>query len=622
MIGYTKDEFENDLHFQCSYVHPDDIDQASRIMQISKETGEDTVAEGRIITRDGKIKILMMTYSYVSAEESWDGIESFYSVGIDITKDREEQERQKKLLEEAYQAARVASSAKTNFLSSMSHNIRTPMNAIMGMSAIAQANLDSPEKMKDCLKKIDTSSRHLLSLINEVLDMSKIESGKIDLTLEPVNLPELLQSISDICKPLVTEKEQKFQISIGQIRHENIVADGDRLQQILMNLLSNAVKYTGRKGTITLRVNELHSPVPGKSQYEFICADNGIGIPDAFMPSIFEPFSRAEDPRISKLQGTGLGMTITENIVRMMNGTITVESELGSGSKFTVSVPLEHGREEDLYGSDLKGLRVLIVDSSPFVCENAKALLNEAGMLGCWVTSGKDAVSHIVKSHNKKRDYFAVILNQKMPDLDSGEIVRNIRDRLGDSAPVFLAAADDFSGAEEKSTDLWAESLILKPLFKSKMLHALHPFATKNKTDIAGAVEEEGQVDISGKRVLLAEDNDINREIAVELLQMQDVHVDAVENGMRALEVFSASEPGEYHAILMDIQMPVLNGYQATSKIRSLDRQDAQTIPIIALSADAFTADVAKARSLGMNDHIAKPIELNRMLEVLQKWIG
>lgn len=492
MIGYTEEQFHNELHDQCTYVHPDDIERAAKVMQSAKETGEDTIAEGRIITRDGAIKILTMTYSYVSSEESWDGIESFYSVGIDITKDRDEQQRQREVLEDAYHAAKVANAAKTNFLSAMSHNIRTPMNAIMGMITIARANRDSPEKVFDCLDKIDTSSRHLLGLINEVLDVSKIESGKIDLLLEPVCLPVLLQGIEDMCQPLAGENRQQLRIVAEKLCHEHVIADGDRLQQILMNLLSNAIKYTPEHGTITLRISELYSAAPGKRQYEFVCSDNGIGIPAESIASVFEPFWRAEDPRISKNQGTGLGMTITENLVRMMNGTIEVESTLGAGTTFTVSVPLE-------------------------VCRDAR--------------------------------------------LPSGETT---------GPPV----------REAQQAAAYA-----------------------------------------ARRVLLAEDNELNREIAVELLHMQQIGVDAVEDGKQALEAFQAAGPGKYGAILMDIQMPVMNGYDATAAIRALDRPDAKTIPIIALTADAFTVDVAKARNIGMNDHIAKPIEVSRLQEVLQAWL-
>lgn len=622
LIGYTKEQFEQELHSRCDYVHPDDIARALHIMQNSRETGEDTVVEGRIITHDGTIKILTMTYSYVSGENSWDGIESFYSVGIDITKEREEQERQSQALRDACQAARVASSAKTNFLSSMSHNIRTPMNAIMGMTAIAQANLNSPEKVLDCLNKIDTSSRHLLSLINEVLDMSKIESGKIDLILDHVNLPNLVQTIRDICRPLVDEKNQQFQISIGQVQHENVIADGERLQQILMNLLSNAIKYTPVNGTITLRVNEQYSPNPRKSQYEFICIDNGIGISGEFRPYVFEPFTRAEDPRISKLQGTGLGMTITENIVHMMNGTIEVESELGVGSKFTVSVPLELWGEEESYSCDLQGLPVLVADGDPVVGENAAALLNELGMKGTWVLSAEEAIRRIAEAHDNKDDYFAVILDWNMPGADGLETVRTIREMMKEKVPAILISDNNYSESEEEFLRAGADAFLAKPYFKSKMLQVLHLFVPSGHSVRDIEKKKVMQSEIGGKRVLLAEDNDINREIAIELLRMQNLNVIAVENGRQAKEAFEASEPGEYDAVLMDIQMPVMDGYDATGAIRALNREDARTVPIIALTANAFTADAAKARSVGMNDHIAKPIEINRLLEVLQKWIG
>lgn len=621
IIEYTKEQFESELHSRCDYIHPDDQERTLRVMEDSRKNGKDTSIEARIITRSGRTKILTVTFSFVNGEDSWDGIPSFYSVGIDMTSEREEQQRQRVALEEAYQAAHVASMAKTNFLSSMSHDIRTPMNAIMGMAAIAQSNIDSPEKIRDCLNKIGTSSRHLLSLINEVLDMSKIESGKIDLNPEKVNLPDMIQNITDICRPLVIEKKLEFQISIGQVRHENVVADGDRLQQILMNLLSNAIKYTLEQGRIILRINELYSPSPGKSQYEFICIDSGIGISEEFIPRIFEPFTRAEDPRISKLQGTGLGMTITENIVRMMNGSIDVQSEPGKGSRFTVSVPLELCLEKEEYGDELAGLPVLVVDDDRITCESAAALLDELGMRGHWVMSGREAVHLIVKAHEEKDDYFAVILDWKMPEMDGLETVRAIREKLDTDVPIIIVSAYDYSEIEDEFLQAGADAFITKPLFKSKMLQVLHVFLSSDSGDERNVQEENIHTRMDCKKILLAEDNDMNREIAVELLQMQNILVDAVENGQRAVEAFEASAIGEYNAVLMDIQMPVMNGYDATTAIRSLNRYDAGTVPIIALTADAFTADVAKARSKGMNDHIAKPIEIKRLLDVLNKWM-
>ena len=622
LIGYTKEQFENELHSQCSYIHPDDLSRASTIMYHSKETGKPTAAEGRIITRDGTQKVLTMTFSYMSAENSWDGIESFYSIGIDITKDRELQERQRNALEEAYQVARVANAAKTNFLSSMSHDIRTPMNAIMGMTTIAHANLESPEKIRDCLEKIKTSSRHLLSLINEVLDMSKIESGKVSLALAQMNLPDMIQEVMDMCRPLVNEKHQLFRISIGRVRHENVIADGDRLRQVLMNLLSNAIKYTQEGGTITLRINERSSLTPDKRQYEFICTDNGIGISKDYLPHIFDAFTRAEDSRVSKIQGTGLGMAITENIVRMMNGIIDVKSEEGAGSTVTVSVPLEVCHEEDAKISELSGRTVLVVDSDPVICGNARQLVDELGLSGDYALSGEEAIGRIMDAHEKGNDYFAIILDWNLPGPGGPGVMAAVQKSLGRHRPVMIVSSNDFSEIEAEYLKSDADAFIIKPLFKSKLLQVLELFAVSDNRLEQEIVEEEKTEVLSGRKVLLAEDNDINREIVEELLRMHHMLVDSVENGQLARDAFEASAPGEYGAILMDIQMPVMNGYDASAAIRRMDREDARTIPIIALTANAFTSDVSKAHSAGMNDHLAKPIEIERLLEVLQKWMG
>ena len=621
VIGYTKEQFESELHSQCTYIHPDDSDRIRAVLKEIQATGESTVLESRIITNSGQIRILTMTFCFARGEESWDGIPSFYSVGIDVTSERMEQERQRKALEDAYQTAQVASSAKTNFLSSMSHDIRTPMNAIMGMTAIAQANLLSPEKVSDRLAKINVSSRHLLNLINEVLDMSKIESGKIDLIPEEIHLPDLIQNVTDMCKPLIAEKHQEFQISVGQVSHERIIADGDRLQQVFMNLLSNSIKYTPEGGKITLRINETPSLIEKKGQYEFIFTDNGVGMDESYIPHIFEPFSRAEDSRISKIQGTGLGMAITENIIRMMNGSIDVKSRPGTGSCFTVSVQFELVGEEEPCDKELEGLPVLVVDDDQIVCENATALLYELGMRGYWVLSGAEAVENIAAAHNCGDDYFAVILDWKMPEMDGLETVKAIRSRLGEYVPIIVISAYDYSDIEEEFLNAGADAFITKPLFKSKMLHVLQLFLSICRFDTSVPMAEEKYPRLAGKRILLAEDNELNREIAIELLHMQDIIVESAENGRQAVDLFQSSVPGYYSAILMDIQMPVMNGYEATKAIRRLDRADAVSIPILALTANAFTADVGMSRSCGMNDHIAKPIDIQRLVHVLQKWI-
>lgn len=621
LIGYTKEQFENELHSQCTYLHPEDLERLERVLKELMVTRNSVVTEARAITRSGQTRILTITLAYASGEESWDGIPSFYTIGIDVTKERQEQERQRRALEEAYELARVANDAKTNFLSSMSHDIRTPMNAIMGMSVIAQANLNAPEKVHDCLEKINVSSRHLLSLINEILDMSKIESGKIDLVEEVVELPELLQNVMDICHPLMAKKNQEFHISAAGIAHEKVVTDGGRLQQVFMNMLSNAIKYTPEGGRISLRLRELPSIIENKGQFEFVFADNGIGMPQEFLPHIFEPFTRAEDSRISKIQGTGLGMAITENIVRMMNGTIEVKSELGQGTQFIVSVPLELYREEQVQDAELVGLPVLVVDDDQMVCESATALLNELGMRGCWVLTGQEAVERVAAAHQGADDFFAVILDWKMPGMNGLETVRAIRGELGGDVPIIVISAYDYSDIEEEFRRAGADAFISKPLFKSKMLHVFQLFCHSRHLEPVCLPQKKVTPPLKGEKVLLVEDNDLNREIAVELLQMQGLQVDAVENGRCGVERFAASAPGEYGCILMDIQMPVMNGYDATRAIRGMKRRDARTIPILALTANAFSADLGKARSAGMNDHVAKPIDIDYLVEVLQRWM-
>ena len=621
VIGYTAEQFENELHSQCGYVHPDDLERITAQLKKVETTGRNVVTEARIITRSGKTKYLNMTLCYARAEDSWDGIPSVYSVGMDVTEQREEEARQRQALEDAYHAARVASEAKTNFLSSMSHDIRTPMNAIMGMAVIAQANLASPERVRDCLGKINVSSRHLLSLINEILDMSKIESGKIDLVAETVSLPELVQNALDMCQPLLREKRQEFHVSASRVEHEKIVTDGGRLQQVLMNLLSNAVKYTPEGGTVSLLIRELPTEVGKRGQYEFVVEDNGIGMSPSFLPHLFEPFSRAEDARISRIQGTGLGMAITENIVRMMNGTIAVESELEKGSRFTVSLPFELAGEEEMRETALEGLPVLVVDDDRTVCESATALLNELGMRGSWVDSGEEALRCVVCAHESGNGFFAVILDWKMPGMNGLDTLKAIRKELGPDIPVIVISAYDYSDIEEEFRKAGANAFISKPLFKSKMLHVLQFFCLSAKNEAIAPLPGKPGPTLEGRRLLLVEDNDMNREIAMELLGMYGMAVDAAENGLAALEKFRDSPAGTYDGILMDVQMPVMNGYEATRAIRALDREDAKAVPILALTANAFATDIGKAHAAGMNDHVSKPIDIAYLVGILQKWI-
>lgn len=620
LIGYTATEFEEELHSQCGFLHPDDFERTVEIMRNARDSRDKTVVEGRIVTRKGVVKILTMTFSYVSAEESWDGIPSFYSVSIDVTKDRENQARQRQALEDAYQTAKVANDAKTNFLSSMSHDIRTPMNAIMGMAVIAQANLTNSEKVQDCLSKISSSSRHLLGLINEVLDMSKIESGKIALASETVALPDVIEEALNICRPLIVQKHQRLQLSADHVRHEWVVTDRERLQQVLLNLLTNAVKYTPDYGAISLRLREQPSVMPGQEQYEFIVTDNGIGMSEEFVEHIFEPFTRAEDSRISKTQGTGLGMTITDNIVRMMNGTIEIKSKLGEGSQFIFAVTLPLSQDREAPAGELKGHTVLVVDDDQAVCQSATELLAELGMGGEWALSSQEAITRISDAQAKGKDFFALLLDWQMPEIDGLATIKEIREKIGLKMPIIIISAYDYSDVAAEFRLAGADAFITKPLFKSKLAHTLTQFCQTAPSEPVAEVAKM-QPAFVGKRILLVEDNDLNREIASEILQIQGFLVDEAENGQQAVEKFKAAPPGTYNGILMDIQMPVMNGYEATENIRALQRQDAKTIPILALTANAFASDLGKTLRAGMNEHIAKPIEVEHLLQVLQRWL-
>ena len=621
IIGYTEEQFKEELQSQCLYVHPEDMEQAEAAMHEAKETGRSSIMQGRIVTRSGKIRHLTITFSYMDGKDSEDGIPSYYSLGIDVTETVERQRLQQQALEDACRVAKHANQGKTEFLSRMSHDIRTPMNAIVGMTAIAGAHIEDTQKVRDCLKKINTSSKHLLNLINEVLDMSKIESGRLDVRANDFSLSNLVQNVFDVCRPMIIEKGHHLTMNISKVRHEGLYGDESRLQQVLVNILSNAVKYTPAGGRLHFSIEEKPTHAEGASVFYFTFEDDGIGMSEEFVGRIFEPFSRAEDSRISKIQGTGLGMAISQNIIHMMNGEITVDSTLGKGSRFTVSVALKFRDAEDGEPPVLTDLPVLVVDDERDVCEYASLLLKEVGMRAFWVLSGQEAVAEIVRAHEERDDYFAVILDWKMPDMDGLETVRVIRRRVGAKVPIIIISAYDYSNIEKEFIDAGADAFISKPLFKSKMLHVLQLFCDTCKDTCDGEAVPELHKELAGKRVLLVEDNELNREIAVELLEMQGLQVESAENGKSAVELFVRSAPGYYDVVLMDIQMPVMDGYEATAAIRALPRQDAVRIPILALTANAFVTDVGKAKNAGMNDHITKPINLEVLFATLYKWL-
>lgn len=520
-------------------------------------------------------------------------------------------------LAEAKKAADVANKAKSEFLSSMSHDIRTPMNAIIGMTEIAMKNMHDPARVEDCLKKVKLSGKHLLGLINDVLDMSKIESGKLVLNISPISLREAMDDIVNIIQPQVKAKEQKFDIFIHDILSEDVNCDPVRLNQVLLNLLSNAVKYTPDGGRIDVHLYQEPSELgDGYIRNHFIVEDNGIGMSKEFQKKIFDTFER-EDEKVNNIAGTGLGMSITKHIVEMMKGTIELESEQGVGSKFHVTIDLEKASVDE---SEMKlpAWNILIVDDNELLCTSAAANLEELGVRAEWTTDGREAVQMIHDRHDNHDDYQFVLVDWKMPGMDGLETIRQIHKNVGNSVPIFLISAYDWSDLDEELQMSDIEGFISKPLFKSTLYSHLIQY-TDDHHD-AAAQHENQEVDFKGKHVLLAEDIDLNWEIANEIFSAIGLVLEHAVNGLECVEKFRESPVGFYDAILMDVRMPVMNGYDATKVIRSLDRAD-KNLPIIAMTADAFADDARQCMDCGMNAHLPKPLDIQECIRVFQKYI-
>ncbi len=539
----------------------------------------------------------------------------------DVTALKEREQEIRLALRNASEAAEAANRAKSDFLARMSHDIRTPMNAIMGMTAVAAMHLDDPERLTDCLGKITISSRHLLALINDVLDMSKIESGKVTLSEEPFNMADMVDSIVTIIRAQVNAKQQELKVHISDIGHENVIGDTLRLRQIFVNILGNAVKFTPEGGVITFSIRELASRIHGMACYEFVCEDTGIGMDQDFMKTIFDPFTRSQNSVSQNIEGTGLGMSITRNIVRMMDGDIQVDSELGRGSRFTVQVHLQLQDQETEDLQDLADLHVLVADDDQDSCISTCDILGSIGMTAEWVLSGNEAVQKTVAAHESQNDFAAVILDWKMPGMDGVETAREIRRLVGDDVPIIILSAYDWSDIEFQAREAGIQAFIEKPLFRSRLVYALKSVLAQGEKEKKLEATELEQASFSGKRVLLVEDNEINREIAKELLGFIDVDVEQAENGQIAVDMVKKNPPCYYDLIFMDVQMPVMNGYEAARCIRGMGREDTGSIPIIAMTANAFADDIRDALDSGMNDHIAKPVEVPKLLGALEKWL-
>ena len=573
-------------------------------------------------------------YEYCSLDENTYKIASFLPlewegdklikallISMDVSPEKKAEIESRKALKEAYRAAENASRAKTEFLSNMSHDIRTPMNAIVGLTAIAGANIENQEKVVECLGKITKSSRHLLGLINEVLDMARIESGKMSLTEEDFNLPELVDNLITMTKTSIDEHHHSFEVHIDHIEHEAVCGDSLRIQQVFVNLMSNAIKYTPDGGHIIFSIREKPNGFSELGCYEFTIEDDGIGMTPEFQKIMFDPFSRADDHRTTKVQGTGLGMAITRNIVHLMNGDIQVDSASNKGTKITVTVYLKLQKSAKEQEKELVDLPVLVVDDDRTCCESTVATLEDIGIDGEWVLTGTEAVERCRARHKNNSDYFAVILDWKMPGMDGIETARNIRACVGEDVTIIILTAFEFSEIEEAARSAGVNAFIAKPLFRSRLTATLRQFVFgKKEKNARNCLEDFANADYSGKRILLVEDNELNREIAIEIIGMTGVEIDVAENGKIAVDKIADAPENWYDLVFMDIQMPMMNGYEATAAIRSLSGARGH-VPIIAMTANAFAEDVQLAKNTGMNEHMAKPLDMHKLNEILKTWL-
>ena len=620
--------FQGELSFdECleryveEYVYGDDREMLRRTF--SQDRLKEELAKKQIcyanyrIMRDGE-----MEYYQVKAVRagSWaDGsgiVLGFRSVDEEI---REEM-RQKSMLEDALLQANRANKAKSVFLSNMSHDIRTPMNAIVGFTALAITHIERKEQVQEYLKKIMTSGNHLLSLINDVLDMSRIESGKMHLEEKPCRLSEVLHGLRSIVQADVRAKQQELYIDTVDVFDEEIYCDKLRLNQVLLNLLGNSIKYTGTGGIISMRITEKPGAPAGFANYEFYIKDTGIGMSPEFVNHIFEAFEREKNTTLSGIQGTGLGMAITKNIVDMMNGTIEVKSKQGVGTEFLVSltfrISTESAAPQDI--PQLKNCRALVVDDDFNTCDSVSYMLGQIGLRAEWTLSGKEAILRTRQAAMRDDSYSVYIIDWLLPDMNGVEVTRRIRKEMGEDVPVIVLTAYDWSDIEDEAKEAGVTAFCSKPLFLSELRSCLHSIVNAEET--SGEQKTFGeQTQFHTGRILLAEDNELNQEIAAEILGDAGFSTEIAPNGKAAIDMLQKAAPGYYQVILMDVQMPVMNGYEAARQIRKLEDDRLSSIPILAMTANAFEEDKQEALRAGMNGHIAKPIDIDQLFEALNR---
>ena len=537
----------------------------------------------------------------------------------DATAEKQAEKEQQDALRSALAAAEHANKAKTVFLNSMSHDIRTPMNAILGFTALATAHLNNTEQVKGYLQKISVSGQHLLSLINDVLDMSRIESGTIKLENAEVHLPDVLHDLRTIIQGNISAKQLDLYVDTQDVRHEDIITDKLRLNQILLNIVGNAVKFTPAGGTINIRVQEKPCRRADYATYLFTVKDNGIGMSQEFQQHVFDSFAREQTATRSGIQGTGLGMAITKNIVDMMGGTITVKSEQGKGTEFTVTLDCKVSKTltKSQPIPELRGARALVVDDDAQTCMSVSKMLRDIEMNADWTTSGKEAVLRAEEAHEQGKEFKVYIIDWLMPDMNGIETVRRIRKFIDPDTPIIILTAYDWSDAEQEAREAGVTAFVAKPLFMSELRAVLTHTQPEEPS-----MKLPQHTDYTGKKILLVEDNELNREIATAILEEAGFQLDAVQDGTDAVQRMTETPEGSYDLILMDIQMPRMDGYTATRKIRALSNPKKASIPIVAMTANAFDEDRQKAFSAGMNAHIAKPINVTVLIKTLDEIFG
>ena len=582
------------------------IDSADRrVLIIQESTDEKAEAAIFYAVVIGLLMIVIVIYAYKLRNE--------YLINDEL-------KRQQKILQDALLVAQKANDAKRDFLSRMSHEIRTPMNAIIGMSAVAFNYLDDKKRTADCLSKITFSSKHLLMLLNDVLDMSKIENGKLNIRQELFDLKNLVTSLADINYGLATAKGLAFEIVISGFKDELLLGDSMRVNQILLNLLSNAIKFTPKGGSVRLEIRMLRS-ASDKIWLRFIVKDSGIGMKKEFLEHLYEPFEQADNGIARKYGGTGLGMAITKNLVAIMDGTIEVESQEGAGTTFMVDLPFGVSKVDKKTAAEMEEMRVLVVDDDNDTCEHAAVLLKGMGVNVDWALNGFEAIEKVRSAcEDDGRCYDVCFIDWCMPELDGIETARRMRRYVGPDVLIIIISAYDWSGIEEQAKAAGVNAFIAKPFFASNLYNTLLTVSRKPELGFS-AVGNKETYDFGGKKVLLVEDNELNMEIASELLKFVNLQVEHAENGKVAVNIFRNSKEKEYALIFMDIQMPLMNGYDAARCIRSSEHPAAGTIPIIAMTANAFNDDVQAAFDAGMNGHLAKPIDVEVLYKTIARYI-